>query len=356
MNATPYLSIIVTTRNDNHGGDLIKRTSTFIKGLYRHLSNYNFQTEIIIVEWNPPKDKPFLKDILPVPPTELNNLTLRYIIVPEEIHQQYSFSDRIPLFQMTAKNVGIRRASAEFVLCTNIDLLFSDELFQFFLDKQFKHGKYYRANRCDVPRDVINISNFHEQLVFCKNNQIKRLGKTHGHEFLFGLPRFLYGFKYSMKILNKLVKKIIQSSNLKYKYFTWSIDTAACGDFTLMSKNDWIKIEGYPELDLYSIHIDSMALIAAIATEIEQEILPPEMCSFHIYHDDGWESFANNPVALVKFMEKRPGLDWYTVNETGKWLLRNKKGWGLNKPDWGFVNEKFKEFIFEPGKPMKEIN
>lgn len=356
MNDSPYLSIVVTTRDDNHGGDLIKRTITFIKGIYHQLLKYDFIVELIIVEWNPPQDKPLLKDILPPPPTALNNLIIKYIIVPEEIHNQFSFSDRMPLFQMTAKNVGIRRSKGKFILCTNIDLLFSNDLFEFISRQNLVQGKYYRANRCDVPNKVMEINDFDEQLTYCKQNEIKRLGKTKGHEFLFGLPRFLYGFPNLMKVLNKIVETIIQTTNLKYKYYTWSIDTTACGDFTLMSKEDWLKIEGYPELDLYSIHIDSMALISAVALGIEQEILPKEMCSYHIYHDDGWESFANNPIGLIRFMEKRPGLDWYTVNETGKWLFKNKSGWGLNKTDWGFQNKKFKEYIFEVDKPMKELN
>ncbi|MEY2922957.1 MAG: hypothetical protein RL108_1583, partial [Bacteroidota bacterium] len=29
-----YLSIVATTRNDNHGGDLLKRTTAFVTGIY----------------------------------------------------------------------------------------------------------------------------------------------------------------------------------------------------------------------------------------------------------------------------------------------------------------------------------
>ncbi len=157
-------------------------------------------------------------------------------------------------------------------------------------------------------------------------------------------------------MLNYLIKKAFAAVLSRENFLLRSLDTFACGDFTLMSKKDWLRIEGYPEMDLYSIHIDSMGLIAAIAIEMEQEILPQEMCSYHIHHEEGWESFADNPVGLIKFMERRPGLDWYTVGETGKWLIKNHKTWGLNTPDWGFVNEQLKEYIFEPGKPMQEIN
>jgi hypothetical protein len=143
-------------------------------------------------------------------------------------------------------------------------------------------------------------------------------------------------------------------NNEEFKLF--ALDTSACGDFTLMHKDEWLKIEGYPELDLYSIHIDSMALIAANALGIKQEILPAKACSFHIYHENGWNSFKVSPVELIRFIEKRPGLDWYSVYSSGSYLIKQKKTWCLNKHNWGFADEKFKEFIFEPGKPMKEIN
>ncbi len=167
---------------------------------------------------------------------------------------------------------------------------------------------------------------------------------------MFGLPNFFYGFTNTMKVLNAFYKFILGLIYSKEEFKLFALDTSACGDFTLMHKEDWLKIEGYPELDLYSIHIDSMVLVAANALGIKQEILPAKACSFHIYHENGWESFKESPVDLIRFIEKRPGLDWYSVYESGKWLINNKKTWGLNKPDWGFANEKFKEYIFVAGK------
>ncbi len=353
MKKTPYLSIVATTRNDNHGGDLVERTRCFVEGVFYQSAKHNLALELILVEWNPPKDKPLLKDVLPQPP-EGCNVSVRYILVPESIHKSYTFSSRMPLFQMTAKNVGIQRASAPFVLCTNIDLLFSDELFIFLAQQKLDEQTFYRANRLDVKKEILKVKGFENKISFAKKNSIKQLGKTKGNEYLIGFPNLFYAFKNTAKGLNYFLGKVIAATHSTESFMMWSLDTSACGDFTLMSKNNWLKIEGYPELDLYSIHIDSMGIIAATAMGIKQEILPPEMCSFHIYHDDGWESFTENPVGLIKFMERRPGLDWFTVSETGKWLIKNHKGWGLNKPDWGFVNEHLKEYIFEPGKPMLE--
>ena len=48
--------------------------------------------------------------------------------MPSELHARYPHGDALPLYQMIAKNVGIRRARGQFVLATNIDILFSNEL------------------------------------------------------------------------------------------------------------------------------------------------------------------------------------------------------------------------------------
>lgn len=281
----PYLSIIATTRNDNHGGDLLKRTSCFVEGVYTQASKFTLAIELIIVEWNPPKDKPLLEELLPKPPKN-NPVTLRFIIVPESIHSSFTMSERMPLFQMTAKNVGIRRAKGDFVLCTNIDLLFSDQLFAFLAKKNLEKGSFYRANRVDVPAEVMDIEGLNQKLSFGKNNVIAVHGKKKGNEYLIGLPKFMYAFTNLVKILNWASRKLLTLFYSRENCLMYFLDTSACGDFTLMHKDDWILMEGYPELDLYSIHIDSMGLIGATAKGLKQEILPSSMCSYHIYHEN----------------------------------------------------------------------
>lgn len=357
MNKKPYLTIVATTRNDNHGGDLLERTICFLEGAYHQAARSNMRIELIMVEWNPPKDKPLLKDVLPLPPKNCL-VDLRFVIVPSSIHNQYAMAPRLSLFQMIAKNVGIKRAKGEYVLCTNIDLLFSNDLFDFLAKKELNNNCFYRAKRVDVEKEIMKQPSFEEKIKFANNpkNIIKILGKTAGNEYIFGVPAFFYAFSTVTKVLNQIFKAFIHLTNNKTNITIWTLDTPACGDFTLMSKQKWIEIEGYPELDLYSIHVDSMGLLGAVAIGMKQVILPKEMCSYHIYHEDGWESFDKNLINLIRFMEKKPGLDWYTVVEASKKLIENKKTWGLNKPDWGFANEKFKEYIFEAGKEMQEVN
>jgi hypothetical protein len=335
----PYLSIIATTRNDNHGGDLLRRTSAFVNGIYQQAKRFNVSVELILVEWNPPIENENLISVLPKPENGVP-VILRIIQVPAEIHQKYRTSAVIPLYQMTAKNVGIRRASAPFVLATNIDLLFSEDLFKFFSNKSLKEGVFYRANRCDIPKKVMDFECLEQQLSFAKRNILRRLGKRKGLEgasfpsFLSKSTLFMRLYYYPLMWVWRMV--------YPGKFPHFKIDFDACGDFTLMSKKDWFAIQGYAELDMYSIHIDSMALWAAVALGIEQEVLPHKWCTFHIDHADGWES--TNVAKTIKFLESKPCLDYSIVHKGGIELIEKKEHWNLNNENWGFDDVHFKEW------------
>lgn len=344
----PYLSVVVTTRNDNHGGDLLARTQAFVNGLLYQCKKHQLHSELIIVEWNPPADKPPLKEVLPSPQKD-DFLRIRYIIVPSEIHRKYLMSDKIPLFQMTAKNVGIRRAKGEFVLCTNIDILFSDGCFERIAKQDFDGKFFYRANRIDVDNGLLQLTSVSDQLAYAEKNQIKRLGRNRHLQHVRGIPSFFFGFPRLMKILDLpwgWVDKLVQGK----AYELYQLDTMACGDFTLMHKNAWMKIDGYVELDMYSIHIDSMALYAAHLAGLRQEIFEWYENVYHIHHTDGWETITDAKT-MLRFLAQKPGLDWWLVVQATLQMKREDiTRYELNKPEWGFANETFEEYVLEPNQ------
>src|SRR5439155_23676554 len=106
----PYLSVVVTTRNDDHGGDPLKRLQAFINCFDEQCRRTGLDAEVIIVDWNPPAERPSVGSLVSVP--EPSFCTYRFITVPPAIHQRLR-ADGLPLFQMIAKNVGIRRARGQ---------------------------------------------------------------------------------------------------------------------------------------------------------------------------------------------------------------------------------------------------
>ena len=168
----PYLSLVVTARNDDHGGNLLGRMQVFVNGWIAQACRHNLASELVIVEWNPPSDRPCLRDALQWP-ADLGPCDVRFIEVPPEMHQRYEHAEALPLYQMIAKNVGIRRARGRFILATNIDILFSNELVAFLAQRQLDVNRMYRIDRHDAMSDVPAGAPLDAQLEYCRTHLLR---------------------------------------------------------------------------------------------------------------------------------------------------------------------------------------
>lgn len=338
----PYLSIVVSSRNDDHGGKMQHRMAIFVRGLLHQTRKYGLPSELIFVEWNPPSNTPLLHEILPKPNPD-DCLSLRYIIVPPHFHARYRFADTLSLHQMIAKNVGIRRARGRFVLCTNVDLLFSDALLQELAQQNLRETCFYRANRCDIPADLSPEWTVEEQLVYAQEHIGVRLGIPHAFKHLINAHPLLLKSPFIAAPLNALVGLKRRLFADKVRRRLWLLDLHACGDFTLMSRQAWDNIQGYPEIDLYPVHIDSLGIIAAAAAGYEQIIFEPQACTYHLAHQNSWN--AMNPIERLRFCQKTPGLGWEVVESAGRHLLETESKWNINTNDWGLYNEPLQEIL-----------
>src|SRR5262249_23695314 len=79
----------------------------------------------------------------------------------------------IPLHQMIAKNVGIRRARGKFVLVTNIDIIFSSQLVEFIAGRQLSRAVMYRMDRFDIARNIPAYESVDDLLSFCANHTLR---------------------------------------------------------------------------------------------------------------------------------------------------------------------------------------
>ena len=168
----PYLSVVAASRNDDHGGDPLIRTQIFINNFARQCEKYRLPAELIIVDWNPVPDRPGLAAVLHLP-DESTFVQARTVTVPRLLHQRLKYAERLPFFQMIAKNVGIRRATGQFVLATNIDILFSDELMQFIARQQLDPKKQYRVDRYDIESGLSQQATLEETLDYAWSHPIR---------------------------------------------------------------------------------------------------------------------------------------------------------------------------------------
>jgi len=172
LESRPYISVVVTSRNDDHGGSLLNRTQAFVNGWIGQCKRHGLSSELIMVDWNPPSDRPPLMHALNWP-ADTGPCDVRFIQVPREAHRRYKHAEAMPLYQMIAKNAGIRRARGKFVLATNIDIIFSDELVRYLAEERLDPGRMYRIDRHDVMSDVPVDGTVDEQLAYCKTHLIR---------------------------------------------------------------------------------------------------------------------------------------------------------------------------------------
>ena len=174
----PYISVVMAARNDNHGENMLGRMQASLHSWICLAQRCGLRSEIVIVEWNPPKDRAPLKDALEWP-SDADLCDIRFVTVPPEVHAAIPYASAIHLHQMIAKNVGIRRARGQFVLATNIDIIFSAELMRFFAEQRLERGKFYRMDRYDVASNIPGGTAVDELLGFCDRN-IQRVSAREG--------------------------------------------------------------------------------------------------------------------------------------------------------------------------------
>lgn len=376
----PYLSIVVTARNDDHGGNQLARMQLFLDNLGRQFQKYQLDAELVLVEWNPPPDKTKLREALRWP----EGLVTRIIEVPPEIHSRFEHSDKLKLFQMIAKNVAIRRAKGKFILATNIDIIFDDELIEYIAREQLKPGSFYRTDRYDVPANspwdgLISWCKANSYAVDCREGTFKL---KHGYPYK---PKSLaVRVAWTLLVRSKRLLRIITlwllSLSIRKSWNRLSLSirkawnrlldfqpiviptylrnivkliaglkrfkrlhTNACGDFTLMAKEHWFDLKGYPEFEMYSIHIDSLLCYMAYHAGLAENVLNWPV--FHIDHGGGWiPAIAHQILAGVK-AKGLPYLDYRDFLRLRIQIARERKTLVFNKDSWGLSEEDLAETI-----------
>ena len=104
-------------------------------------------------------------------------------------------------------------------------------------------------------------------------------------------------------------------------------------------------MHGYAELEMYSLHIDSMGVFEAAAHGINPVILPKKQCTYHIAHDGGWE--FSDPIEKLHFFAKRPSLDWWSVWVAGNKIVKENSTFGINNENWGLNDIELEEITIE---------
>jgi hypothetical protein len=328
---SPYLSFVVAARNDNYGGDFLHRMQVFVNVLLSLWAKHNLDAELVIVEWNPPEHELRLEEAIAWPNCLKPGL-VRIVEVPGDIHNRLPNSERMPMFEYIAKNVGIRRAAGEYVLVTNPDIIFSNEIIKYFASRRLQSDSLYRADRYDVAREVPLNAALDQQLQLCARHafRVQRMGECVPTRRL-ARYRYRLGCELSRMRRHGVLREFIRRGkelaasnrqrNGNHRPALPPLHLRCPGDFLLMANQWWGTLRGHPELATHS-HIDSYMVITAAIAGLQQTILPHPI--YHQEHDRSEQ--AERPLTVLSEIPA-----FKKMLETQSLRITNDESWGLGQ-------------------------
>ena len=246
------ISAIIISRNDNYGGHLNKRA------IYAINSAINTYDEVIYVDWNSPTHSLLwdIKDNL-----QLKGNLKHFVIPPDAAKVLTNYNEHAQLCcEVLARNIGIRRATGDYIVSTNIDII---------------HPK-----REDIE-SIINNSD---------NNTMFTLSRR---EVTWDIIKEFHGGEMKFQEWDKLRDYIyINSEERVQSEATVSGDNYSiincCGDFQLAPKHIWNEIKGFEEELIYPLYADTNVQKKSVKHGFNlKAIFNPPM--FHINHGSkGW--------------------------------------------------------------------
>lgn len=348
--SAPYLSFVAASRNDDHGGGLLHRMQVFAEALLAGCDAHRLDAELVLVEWNPPPDRPRLADAIRWPGSR--TCTVRIIEVSPDLHRRFAGSDALPLHQMIAKNAGIRRARGRFVAATNVDVLFSDRLLATLARRDLDGGAFYRTDRHDVSAAIPEGASYADRLAYCRNHVLRVHRRDGTRDLGTGATSRIYRPLWQLRAARLLAPLAVlpllagplenARENLAFVRAFGALHTNASGDFTLMARRHWHALTGYWEFAGFPAYVDGLLCYAAKFSGLAERALPDPACVYHLEHGQGsgfdqyasgafWKRLAAAGVSRVTREQYVATLGDMKAGRLP--LARNGPGWGLGDAD-----------------------
>jgi hypothetical protein len=267
------IEIIVVGRADNHTGDFTGRLLYASKFNSRALSEAGVKHQFTFVEWNSPFE--LVGTVAAQFRSEVPN-SKAYVVGPEW-HTIVCDNPNMVIMEFFAKNVALRRSTADVAVCTNADILFGPDTVELIAGWTgcHSHTLYRTVHRKDIRSDRTyeNVDELADPQIVVKDWIAKPPSYTQG-----------------------------------------------AGDFQMARVDYWRSIGGYDETIRWAkIHKDHRMCSQVI--KLKGSIVAKGSC-YHLYHAS---SYVNQ-----KRMPPKP--PWGPEYNPESWLpYRNPSNWGLAK-------------------------
>ena len=274
------VSVVLTTRNDTFSGSMKEITTACLQTMSRTFD------EIIVVDLGSEDPLyPLLKEII----SEGKN-NIRVITVPHG-WLTARIPDTTTMPDVLGRNIGIRRASHDVILCTNIDIIPSPK--DKFDLSNFDKTVFYTSGRYEVGQPII----------------LKLRAEGQSWE---NIQQYLFDNKH------------LYYRQIEFRGDPWSIMNCP-GDFQMGHRDIWFndKVRGFEESMIYKNHTDTNLHKKIIVNAHYKVVNAPFLHVFHQSHQTRDKTKKSNSIheAVHEF------------------------GYTTNSDTWGASEENFKENV-----------
>ena len=302
MNDPPLLSLVVTGRNDDYGGQFARRFCRTLAFNLEQLADRHVSTEVRLVEWNPVAGRPLLAEqLVAALPPRFRDDVISYV-VDGRYQDALSLNPRLEYLEYVAKNVGIRRARARFVLATNTDILFSTSLADVMASGGLRDGRVYRANRIDLKLGI-DESEIHHALLDNPENHVPRPPIA---------PPLYAGAGGDFIMLDRETFCRLRGFNEVYRLARVGVDH----NFLVKARSSGVSIEDIGAPVYHVSHMTSFQVAKNLATTEEADRLwgRRDWHNHEVIYDnaDGW-GLSDAPVTRIDGQTWRIEFDWAAV-------------------------------------------
>lgn len=125
------------------------------------------------------------------------------------------------------------------------------------------------------------------------------------------------------------------------------LHTNACGDFTLLAAERWAALRGHPELEMFSMHLDSLFCYMAHHSGVRERVLSDPMRIYHIEHGIGSGFTPEGAQALYSRIDSAgiPRLEHDQMLDLAIKMRRQGRPIMFNSENWGLANDALPETL-----------
>lgn len=257
------ISAIITSRNDNYGGNLKERATLCLAHM---IDTFD---EVIYVDYNS-EDKTMIEEIKEYLPYKGN---IKIVTVSPEDHKKLTNGVKTaPMVEVFGRNIGLRRATGDILVSTNIDIIPpTREIMDKFLNTWYDKDTFYTFSRRNVTlEDDFRL----EDYVFTEDMR---------------------------------KKLTLMSDKIPVKGLAndpWSVINC-CGDFQMAHVDIWKKVKGFEESLVQIGWADTHVQMKAMLMDYKVKGIF-DMPVFHILHEYRKDRVVNVIDALKDKHNKNP--------------------------------------------------